>query len=64
MCETKAELRRQLSRWTTALEEKGFKISRAKTEYLQFNDYENLDDMKMDAEIFKKVRLSSTWGRM
>ena len=56
MCETKPELRRQLSRWKTALEEKSFKISRMKTEYLKFNDYEDLDDMKMDEEIIKKVQ--------
>ena len=55
VCRTKTELRRQLSTWKRALEEKGFKISRSKTEYLQFNDFEDLDDMKMDEEIIKKV---------
>ena len=55
VCKTKPELRRRLSRWKTALEEKGFKISRTKTEYFQFNVYEDLDDMKMDEEIIKKV---------
>ena len=56
VCKTKAELRRQLLRWKTALEEKGFKISRTKTEYLQFNDHEDLDDMKMDEGIVKEVQ--------
>ena len=56
VCETKPELRRQLSRWKKVLEEKGFRISRTKTEYLQFNDYEDLEDMKMDEEIIKKVK--------
>ena len=56
VCKTKPELRRQRSRWKTALEEKDFKISRKKTEYLQFNDYEDLDDMIMDEEIIKKVQ--------
>ena len=40
----------------TALEEKGFKISKTRTEYLQFNDCKDLDDMKMDEEIIKKVQ--------
>ena len=31
VCKTKEELRRQLSRWKKALEEKGFKISKTKT---------------------------------
>jgi len=56
-CKTKPELRRKLSRWKTALEEKSFKISRTKTEYLQFNDYEDLEDIKMDEEIIKKVQV-------
>ena len=50
----KAELRKRLSGLKKALEEKGFKISRTKTEYLQFNDFEDLDDMRMDEEIIKK----------
>ena len=52
VCKKKSELRR----WKTALEEKGFKISRTKAEYLQFNDYQDLDDMKVDEEIIKKVQ--------
>eukprot|EP00795_Rhopilema_esculentum_P005205 gene5205-342_t len=55
VCETEAELRRRLSRWKRALEEKGFKINRTKTEYLQFNDFEDLGDMRMDEEIIKKI---------
>ena len=54
VCETKAELWKRLSGLKRALEEKGFKISRTKTEYLQFNDFEDLDDMRMDEEIIKK----------
>ena len=55
VCERKLELRRQLSRWNKVLKEKGFQISKTKTEYLQFTDYEDLDDMKKDEEIIKKV---------
>ena len=55
VCKIKPELRRRLSRWRTALEENGFKTSRTKTEYFQFNDYEDLDGMKMGEEIIKKV---------
>ena len=56
VCKTKAELRRQLSRWKNALEEKGFKISRTKTEYLQFNDQDDEEGMTMDNEIIKRVQ--------
>ena len=57
VCHTKPELSRQVSRWKkTVLEEKGFKISRTKTEFLQFNGEEDLDDMKMDEEIIKRVQ--------
>eukprot|EP00795_Rhopilema_esculentum_P014763 gene14763-5870_t len=55
VCKIKAELRKRLSRWKRALEEKGFTISRTKTEYLQPNDFEDLDDMRMDEEIIKKI---------
>ena len=41
VCKTKAELWKRLSRWKRALEEKGFKIGRMKTEYLQLNDFED-----------------------
>ena len=36
VCKTKAEFRRQLSRWKNALDEEEFKINRTKTEYLIF----------------------------
>ena len=62
VCKTKPELRRQLSRWKTALEEKDVKISRTKAEYLQFNDYEDLDHMKMDEEVNKKVQVFKYLG--
>ena len=64
VCKTNPQLNRQLSRWKTALEEKGFKISRTKTEYLQINDDEDLDDMKMDEEIIKKVQAFKYLGGM
>ncbi|KAK4299957.1 hypothetical protein Pmani_027812 [Petrolisthes manimaculis] len=55
VCKTKAELKRELSRWRRALEDRGFKISRTKTEYLQFNDNEDDEEMRMDDESIKRV---------
>ncbi|KAK4317682.1 hypothetical protein Pmani_011243 [Petrolisthes manimaculis] len=55
VCKTKAELKRELSRWRRALEDRGFKISRTKTEYLQFNDNEDDEEMRMDEESIKRV---------
>ncbi len=55
VCKTKAELRIKLSQWKKALEDRGLKISRTKTEYLSFNDFEDGSEMKMDDEIIKKV---------
>ena len=52
---TKAELGGKLSRWKKVLEDKGFKISRTKTEYLWFNGRADGEEMRMDDEIIKRV---------
>ncbi|KAK4324483.1 hypothetical protein Pmani_004890 [Petrolisthes manimaculis] len=63
VCKTKAELKRELSRWRRALEDRGFKISRTKTEYLQFNDNEDDEEMRMDDESIKRVAAFNTTVR-
>nr|XP_027220892.1 uncharacterized protein LOC113813143 [Penaeus vannamei] len=40
VCKTKESLREKLSQWKRALEDRGLKISRTKSEYLSFNDFE------------------------
>ena len=54
--ETKEELEQKLEAWRKALEDRGMKISRTKTEYLQLSTHMNdNEDIVLDGEIIKKV---------
>ena len=53
--ETKDELHRELSGWKNALEDRGLKISRKKTEYLPFNVLDAGEGMTLDGEEIKTV---------
>ena len=54
--ETKEELEQKLEAWRKALEDRGMKISKTKTEYLQLCTHINDgEDMVLDGEIIKKV---------
>nr|XP_027231092.1 uncharacterized protein LOC113822750 [Penaeus vannamei] len=55
VCKTKESLREKLSQWKRALEDRGLKISRTKSEYLSFNDFEEENGVEMDDEIIKRV---------
>jgi len=55
VCNTKESLRDKLSQWKRALEDRGLKISRTKSEYLSFNDFEEENGVEMDDEIIKRV---------
>nr|XP_027231091.1 uncharacterized protein LOC113822749 [Penaeus vannamei] len=55
VCNTKESLREKLSQWKRALEDRGLKISRTKSEYLSFNDFEEENGVEMDDEIIKRV---------
>ena len=51
---TREELSEELTKWRRALESRGFRISRSKTEYIQFNLDEE-GEVLMDGEEIKKV---------
>nr|XP_027233168.1 uncharacterized protein LOC113824612 [Penaeus vannamei] len=55
VCNTKESLRDKLSQWKRALENRGLKISRTKSEYLSFNYFEEENGVDMDDEIIKRV---------
>ena len=54
--ETKEELEQKLETWKRALEDRGMKISRTKTEYLRFGPHQDEEDeLSLNGEIIKKV---------
>nr|XP_027221221.1 uncharacterized protein LOC113813441 [Penaeus vannamei] len=55
VCKTKESLREKLSQWKRALGDRGLKISRTKSEYLSFNNFEEENGVEMDDEIIKRV---------
>nr|XP_027224790.1 uncharacterized protein LOC113816996 [Penaeus vannamei] len=55
VCNTEESLRDKLSQWKRALEDRGLKISRTKSEYLSFNDFEEENGVEMDDEVIKRL---------
>ena len=53
-CTSREEVERKVDYWRGALEDRGLKISRKKTEYLSFMD-ESDGDVKMQSNILKRV---------
>ena len=55
LCSTRRdEVETKLEQWRKAMEDRGLKISRKKTEYLKFNDDQNLD-VKLQGDNLKRV---------
>ncbi|KAK3894199.1 hypothetical protein Pcinc_002033 [Petrolisthes cinctipes] len=52
---TKERVQQKLERWRRAMEDRGFKISRAKTEYMVFNGEEEIGDVMLGGERLKRV---------
>nr|XP_027215958.1 uncharacterized protein LOC113808684 [Penaeus vannamei] len=52
---TNESLRDKLSQWKRALEDRGLEISRTKSEYLSFNEFEEENGVEIDDEIIKWV---------
>ncbi len=53
--EDKAELEESLERWRKAFEERGLKVSRKKTEYLQVGGVDQATELHIQGEAIKKV---------
>ena len=54
--ETREELKRRLESWRYALERRGMKVSRSKTEYLCINGGNDDETVKMDDTKVPKIK--------
>ena len=50
------ELENDLEMWKNALERKGLKVSRSKTEYLKAGDVDNGEELKLQGEKLKRAK--------
>ena len=57
------ELVDDLEVWRNALERRGLKVSRSKTEYLKAADVDNGEELKLQGEKVKGRKTSNTWVR-
>ena len=62
LCSTRRDhVERKLEEWRTAMEERGLKISRRKTEYLGCNEHQNAD-IQLQGETLKRVKTFTYLG--
>ena len=57
------ELEDDLEIWRNALERKGLKVSRSKTEYLKVGGVDDGEKSKLQGEKKKRAKTSNTWVR-
>ena len=55
------ELGEDLEIWRNALERKGLKVSRSKTEYLRVGGVDDGEELKLQGEKVKRAKTSNTW---
>ena len=60
--ETREELERRLESWSYALERRGMKLSRSKTEYLCINGENDDEIVKMEVKKVPRVKECKYWG--
>ena len=53
-CNSREEVEQKTECWRRALEDRGLKVSRSKTEYLSFND-ESVGDVRLEGNTMKRV---------
>ncbi|KAK3505890.1 hypothetical protein QTP70_019449, partial [Hemibagrus guttatus] len=62
--ESREQVEENLERWRFALERRGMKVSRSKTEYMCVNEREGSGTVRLQGEEVKKVQdFKSTWGQ-
>ncbi|KAK3518406.1 hypothetical protein QTP86_003494, partial [Hemibagrus guttatus] len=61
--ESREQVEENLERWRFALERRGMKVSRSKTEYMCVNEREGSGTVRLQGEEVKKYRSLSTWGQ-
>ena len=57
------ELEYDLEIWRNALEKRGLKVSRSKTEYLKVEGVDDRKELKLQGEKVKRAKTSHTWLR-
>ena len=55
------ELEYDLEIWRNALERRGLKVNRSKTEYLKFGGVDGGEELKLQEQKVKRAKTSNTW---
>ena len=55
------ELEDDLEMWRNALERRGLKVSRSKTEHLKVGDVDDGEELKLQGEKLKRAKISNIW---
>ena len=62
--ESKERVEEKLERWIYALERRGMKVNRRKTEYMCVNERQVNVTVKMQDKRWRKWRISSIWAQL